>query len=681
MFFGDEDKENSTASWDYETETESINPELNATNEKGLLDAIKDSLNYIDGNKQTTPTEQQTNGPDQTVQSIANLPSYNVSDDDNGSGDGDDADDDEDEDISLLDFFLKGESAFTPTTAKPFVFNVTGKPLLNGMTNSPMQIQPILPDNMTNDSIKFSMLPMSLYNMVKDDGTVMFDGEKPNQSPPQTISSHPLGVSDSKHAIKEIESDVSPIKAHVSTVSSDVKTTTHLPPVSVTKLSTIAATTTSTPKTSTPKTKPHNDSNVRISNQTAKVNKTESVSVKSVPDKTESTITVKATETTIKQKVSTTPKPMPTKSLAKQNVTKSTGSTAERIITTTATTIKPIVKTTTAAPKIDTSTIKTTIRTTTKTTTKATTTKAPIIESTTTSVQPLTTKSASVPKITAVQINSNPSILETDLSYDYSEPTLPPSLPNLKIIPFLPTDAVKNIIHRNDGYKPNYNYYQSNSNLYSGVETQAENTAYSPFNVKPNIEKYPTYAANVADDRIDYDSYKMPVENVDGLDYINVYAPGGNMVQPTSFQLSVNSKLDYGTDQKVIPSKIPATVNKNLTVKPPLPPFEPEHEYHLYNQPPQPIQPQIELGNGYNEYSVNGPISNDPFPSEHNYNVPHFVTMPPLKEPPHRPIANKDSVFSYGGKNKFIPPAKTEGKNRISNVFVHFENTKKRTKS
>lgn len=672
MLFGDEDKENSTALWDYETETESINTDqMNVTNEKGILDAIKDSLNYIDGNKQSTKV--QTNVPNQTVQSIPNLPSYNVSgDDDNGSGGGDEDDDDdeEEEEISLLDFFLKGESAFTSTTtSKPFVFNVTGKPLLNGMTNSPMQIQAILPENMKNDSMKFSMLPMSLYNMVKDDGTVAFDGQKANQSP-KIVSSHPLGVSDAKHTIKEIESKISPIKNHVisastatvNTVTGEVKTTTHLPKETTTTTTVRSVTKTTT---ATPTIIPNTDLNVRISNETTKINKIESVSVKSAENKTEIT-TQKTIEPTTKPKstFATTSKPKSTKSSLNQNVTKSFDSTTERVIS--STTKPTTVKATPTLPKIDTSTVKTTVKTTTKPTIKPTT-KVPIVESTTTSVQPLTAKSTALPKITAVQINSNPSILETDLSYDYSEPTLPPSLPNLKIIPFLPTDAVKNIIHRNDGYKPNYNYYQPSTNPYvAGAETLSENTAYSPFNVKPNVDKYPAYSASVADDRIDYDSYKMPAENVDGLDYINVYAGNGNMVQPSSFQLSVNSNLDFGTtEQKVQPSKIPPTVNKNMTVpvvvKPPLPSFEPEHEYNLYNPPPQ---PQLDLGNGYNEYSVNGPVSNDridPFPSEHNYNVPHFVTMPPLKEPPHRPVANKDTVFSYGSKNKFIPPAKTEG--------------------
>lgn len=55
-----------------------------------------------------------------------------------------------------------------------------------------------------------------------------------------------------------------------------------------------------------------------------------------------------------------------------------------------------------------------------------------------------------------IVISSNPSILETDINYDYDEPTLPPSLPNLKIIPFLPTDAVKN-----DRNQFTYDYHKS----------------------------------------------------------------------------------------------------------------------------------------------------------------------------------------------------------------------------
>lgn len=679
--FGDEDKENSTApSWDYEAETEPTNTGLlNATNEKDLFDVINDSLKYsdvVDTSKQ--PPEKQTNISNQILQSVLSekVPSYNTSGDDDG--DNNDEDDDEEE-ISLLDFFLKGDSALSPTTAKPFVFNITGKPLLNGMTNSPMQIQPILPDNMKNESLKFSMLPMSLYNMVKDDGSLMFEDEK-NQT--RNVTAHPLIVPELKHANKEIQSELSTQKSEIASVSritsDSIKTTTHIP----TKQSTVK---------STIKKFENNHMNVRKkSNQTninTNKNKTESENVKNSVNETESTTQKvielspkkgvnnstksKITSTTLAKTVSsTTEKTMKTTPITTTTIAAAPSTSTPATIATTATPTKRVkepLKQTTNAPRIVLSTARSTV-------------KIASTESTITTFGTSTRTTIDHPKITAVQINSNPSILETDISYDYSEATLPPSLPNLKIIPFLPTDALKNIIHKNDGFKSNYNYYQSSPNSYANhQETFVEHSASSPFNIKPNGEKHPTYGENVADDRIDYDSYKIPSHGVDSLDYVNVYATSGdNMIQPASFQMSVNSKLDYGNpDQKVVNVRVPGTVNRNLTVKPPLPPFEPEHEYDLYNLPAQPHQNQhqhqLQVGNTYNEYSVNGAVANEPYSPEHNYNVPHFVTMPPLKEPLPRPISNKDSIFSYGHKNKFIPPAKTEGKFMLK---MHLPNSK-----
>lgn len=642
MLFGDEDKENSknsTTSWDYETETESINTQLNGTREEGILDAIKDGLNYVDENKRNT--EKQTNVPIQIAPIAANVSSYNVSENYGDDDDTDDTDDDDDEEISLLDFFFKGESAFTSTTLKPLLFNVTGKPLLNGMTNSPMQIQPILPENMKNESLKFSMLPISLYNMVKEDGSFVFDSEKTNRTHQSTVS-HPLDHTlHQKQTIKETDSEVKWPNGEMvpsSTIKSDIKPMTLTP-----KHSTLVKKVVET-STEAAKLELKNNVYVRVSNQTTNLNKTENASMKDNISSVENTtqkvvesVTMMKTTASITVNSKVIPKLKPTKSPFEHSSTKATSPS----------------KTSTKKSKITPITIATsTIRST---------TKSQPSKSSTTLMQPLTTipshTTTVLPKITAVQINLNPSILETDISYDYSEPTLPPSLPNLKIIPFLPTDAVKNIIHKNDEYKSNYNYYQSSSdsNANTGTHVHA-NTAYSPFNSKPTVvDKYPVYNGNIADDRIDYDTYKMPSENLENLDYLNVYAGGGaNLIQPASFQLTVNSKLDYTPNQ----TKIPITVNKNLTVKPPLPPFEPEHEYDLYNLPPQ---PQFQSGNGYNEYSVNVHVPNEPFSSEHNYNVPHFVTMPPMKELPHHPDANKDSIFSYGHKNKFIPPAKTEG--------------------
>lgn len=600
MLFGNEEKENSTASWDYDTETETINTDLNTKNEKGFLDAINDSLKYADGNEQSS--EQPSFIPNKTAEPVLKLPSYNVSDED----------DDDEEEISILDFFLKGENAFISTTLKPFTYNITGKPLLNGMTNSPMQIQPIFPDDMKNESLKFSMLPISLYNMVKDDGSVMFDNDKKNQIQQlkSSYSIEPL----------EIASELTPVKNKTITQTTTINVIAAKSTTTTTTTKPIHHTTTVTSNTYsskriTPNSPIPTTATEEKSNDTTKLNKTETIIVKNI---NKSNNTTEKVTTSLKIESTTIPSAKP--------VVHVYSSTTEKIL---------------LLLKEDSST-KPTV-----------TSKKPTSTPTTISaynfIHPITSQgTTSIPKIAAIQINSNPSILETDIGYDYSDSTLPPSLPNLKIIPFLPTDAVKNIIHKNDGYRPNFNYYNSNQNSYTGHDPNIGNTANSPFNIKPI--KYPTYNSNIADDRIDYDSYKVPADHVESLDYINVFATSGNKV-PASFQLNVNSKLDYSSDQNTVPTKM--SINKNLTVKPPLPPFEPEHEYDLYN-----ISPQLQL-NPHNIYdhSVNSHTLNGPYPVEHNYDVPHFVTMPPIRE-----SENKDTVFSYGSKNKFIPPVKTEGK-------------------
>lgn len=68
-----------------------------------------------------------------------------------------------------------------------------------------------------------------------------------------------------------------------------------------------------------------------------------------------------------------------------------------------------------------------------------------------------TVSSSSIPPPLPAFVQSNPSILDAELNYDYGEPpTLPPSLPNLKIIPFLPTDAVKTNRNPLHGYGGNF---------------------------------------------------------------------------------------------------------------------------------------------------------------------------------------------------------------------------------
>lgn len=115
---------------------------------------------------------------------------------------------------------------------------------------------------------------------------------------------------------------------------------------------------------------------------------------------------------------------------------------------------------------------------------------------------PATTISTSTPS--PIVINSNPSILESELSYDYGEPTLPPSLPNLNIIPFLPTDAVKT--NRNHG---SFGFLQTNA---TSFPTSFDTSAYS-------VQNYPKHSTHTddltkeskssADDQNDFELFQV----------------------------------------------------------------------------------------------------------------------------------------------------------------------------
>lgn len=58
-----------------------------------------------------------------------------------------------------------------------------------------------------------------------------------------------------------------------------------------------------------------------------------------------------------------------------------------------------------------------------------------------------------------IQNKPKPPVLESDYAYDYNEATLPPSLPNLKIIPFLPADAVNKVNYNLPSITEKYNIY------------------------------------------------------------------------------------------------------------------------------------------------------------------------------------------------------------------------------
>uniref|UniRef100_A0A182MRZ4 VWFC domain-containing protein n=1 Tax=Anopheles culicifacies TaxID=139723 RepID=A0A182MRZ4_9DIPT len=96
------------------------------------------------------------------------------------------------------------------------------------------------------------------------------------------------------------------------------------------------------------------------------------------------------------------------------------------------------------------------------------------------------------------KVSNIPSILESDLGLDYDEPTLPPSLPNLKIIPFLPADAVK----KNEPPKPakivppTYTYFKNHPNNYPIVNDPYETpTVYGMSNEHEILHPGLTYKA------------------------------------------------------------------------------------------------------------------------------------------------------------------------------------------
>nr|XP_036225349.1 mucin-5AC isoform X2 [Bactrocera oleae] len=145
--------------------------------------------------------------------------------------------------------------------------------------------------------------------------------------------------------------------------------------------------------------------------------------------------------------------------------------------------------TTTTTPQSSTSITSTT--TASNTTTEKSTSTTGSMTTTTKTTTASTTNAAATSSTTLkpVLINTNPTILESDPFDANAEPTLPPSLPNLKIIPFLPTDAVKA-----DRTKPLYDYYHSNAPTAKIDYDQYDEGSIYPAITEPHFPNYPDIA-------------------------------------------------------------------------------------------------------------------------------------------------------------------------------------------
>ncbi|XP_067626050.1 mucin-2 [Eurosta solidaginis] len=124
---------------------------------------------------------------------------------------------------------------------------------------------------------------------------------------------------------------------------------------------------------------------------------------------------------------------------------------------------------------------------------------APISIINTTSITIITPNTTLKPLI----IETNPTILDADPFDANAQPTLPPSLPNLKIIPFLPTDAVKA-----DRNNLPYDYYHAKS-----PNVKIDYDQYDEGNMYPAITEphFPIYPDLVDDNKAEY-IYKFKVE-------------------------------------------------------------------------------------------------------------------------------------------------------------------------
>lgn len=611
--------------YDDDTDTEPIDDKFETTSEKSFLEAIRDGLNLI---------ETENNNLTASVAPQASFPTAATASE---------SADDGEEEISIIDFLLNGEKIFGSTTVNPL--DTVTLPSSNGgapFTNSPMHIQPILPEEMKNGTMKFALLPMSLYNMVKEDGTIVFEGNNGTQIKARTpiVGINAEEVETTTDSVEEIPTTLALLEDDEMKTTSGSTGTTNL--ITDTSTARIYADIPSTFETA--------------SAETATIASIESrenlfVNQTTVSNRTESSTTTVTHRNKDKKIPETTTTAMPIATMEYTTTGITSNETASKFVATT----------------IELEASASTIVTSTESANHLTTTHPRVV------------------------IDSNPSILETDLSYDYSEPTLPPSLPNLKIIPFLPTDAVKpaetisrqKINFNENKSKISNNYYLSNSNPYSNGASSSLHSSqnYSPFSGKPATEKYPVYNGEVqlAGDRLDYDGYNSASEiRIPNVDYSNVYSISGigsnnafNVISAGAPAVhgGVNSKLEFESfKQQAHPkpppkNSIPTTTNKNLLT---INRFETPYSDLVQVQRPRPsISPRPS-----DNFSYNNPVPNKygdtylaPYQREPVFDEDYAL----LNESPNEHATGDGGVeppkplFSYTGKNNFIPPLQTEG--------------------
>uniref|UniRef100_A0A1I8PV98 VWFC domain-containing protein n=1 Tax=Stomoxys calcitrans TaxID=35570 RepID=A0A1I8PV98_STOCA len=166
-----------------------------------------------------------------------------------------------------------------------------------------------------------------------------------------------------------------------------------------------------------------------------------------------------------------------------------------------------------------------------------TSTNAPVVVTTSSTSPPISSTTSSSTSSAAAHltpllsttikplvIKTNPTILEAEPLDSSAGHTLPPSLPNLKIIPFLPTDAVK----ADHSKPPSYEFYHHAA----GPTSRIDYDQYEDANIYPSItEKYPLYPDLEDGSKAEY-IYKFNVEGPDSLVSSTAGKFDGNLGSP-----------------------------------------------------------------------------------------------------------------------------------------------------
>ncbi|XP_021703762.1 mucin-17 isoform X2 [Aedes aegypti] len=250
--------------------------------------------------------------------------------------------------------------------------------------------------------------------------------------------------------------------------------------------------------------------------------------------------------------------------------------------------------------------------------------------------------------------SSIPSILESDIDLDYSEPTLPPSLPNLKIIPFLPADAVK----KNEAPIPlaaPYDFYKPNPTNYPIITE-----SYEPYGVLSDHEIHPGMPFKPPKYDYSYDqslSYPALTENYDLDGKSNHY---NTKIIRDKYDTIADTDYEYDTDAL---AKYELHAKKEL-FKNELKKFIPTK----YEVPQEGTYVPV-----YDKYGVGYPEKNVYYPN-------HKETYEPVVYNTKTELSTEHPLFrleekSIAGSSGFSPPTKTEGgflpKDHIKDDFYY----------